>query len=301
MYKSLLLSTALVAFSGAAFADGVKFSGSADMGAVNGDAFAETQTYTDFDLDVNVGVQADNGLTFGATFDLDGEQTKIDDEQLSVFVSGDFGRVTVGDVKGALAHTLADSTDTGSAGTIDDTEKTHFGAIGDYADGVNGEEVLRYDYARDAFALSASAEIDETGAQDTAFAFAGSYATNAAGVDMTVAAGIQNTDAGDATGVTVKAQLAEGLVASAGYTAMDMGATDGTHLAAGIGYTMGAITTHANYGRYSVDGAEDVTGFGLAASYDLGASAAVKAGYSVSDDGVNAKEDRFSMGVGFKF
>ena len=302
MYKTFLLTTALVAFSGAAFADGVKFSGSADMGIVDGDAYAEANVYTDFDLNVDVDATADNGMVFGATFDLDGEQTKVDDEKLSVFASGTFGKITAGDVKGAMSHTMANSTKTGNAGTIDDAEMMHAGANHDFADGISGEQVLRYDYARDAFTVSASTERDDTGVNEPSYAFAGSYGLTAAGMDMTVAAGYQKVDGGvRATGVTVKADLADGLVASAGYTKFDDASIDADHIAAGIGYQIGSITTHANIGRYSVDGMEDVTGYGMSASYDLGGSAAIKAGYSISDDGVNPKTDKMSFGVGFKF
>jgi outer membrane protein OmpU len=293
MYKSLLLSTALVAFSGAAFADGVKFDGSANMGMK--DEGAGWYMDTDFDLNVKAGAEADNGLSFGIAADLDGDSTKKDDEGFSMFVSGDFGKITGGHgIKGALGHTLADSTKTGNAGSFAQFEQTHLGA--DFA----SEAAARYDYSRDAFTISVSTATPAVDGMDDNYAFAGSYGLKAGGFDMTVAAGVEK-GATDKTGVTVKADLAEGFVASAGYTKLDSGIAEATHLAAGIGYEMGALSTHANFGRYSADGAEDTTGFGISAAYDLGGGAAAKLAYAVSDDGVNPKTDKMSVGVGFKF
>ncbi|MDA7428342.1 porin [Primorskyibacter aestuariivivens] len=73
MKKILFATTALVATAGIASAD-VALTGSAEMGIIGGDFDGdaiETQFHTDIDVTFTMSGEADNGLTFGASIDLD--------------------------------------------------------------------------------------------------------------------------------------------------------------------------------------------------------------------------------------
>ncbi len=75
MKKVLFASTALVAFTGAAAAD-VTLSGRAEMGIYNPfvaapGANSGWQFFTDIDVTFTMSGETDNGLTFGASVDLD--------------------------------------------------------------------------------------------------------------------------------------------------------------------------------------------------------------------------------------
>ncbi len=74
MKKVLLASTALVMTAGVAAAQGVELSGYAEIG-VKGteDNFGRSTEvfHHDFDVKITLSGETDNGLTFGATIDLD--------------------------------------------------------------------------------------------------------------------------------------------------------------------------------------------------------------------------------------
>lgn len=73
MKKILFATTALVATAGIASAD-VALTGSAEMGIIGGDVDGdalETQFHTDIDVTFTMTGESDNGLTFGASIDLD--------------------------------------------------------------------------------------------------------------------------------------------------------------------------------------------------------------------------------------
>jgi len=163
MKKVLLTSTALVAFAGAAAAE-VTLSGWAEMGVVGGKDQA-TQFFQDVDVDFTLTGEADNGLTFGANVDLD-EAGNLGDpfsnQGVDIFVSGEFGTVTLGDTDSAFSWAVGNIADWNDPGTIDDSETGHFGyqedfLTGRYYDG----QVLRYDYTYDAFGFAVSLEQDD--------------------------------------------------------------------------------------------------------------------------------------------
>lgn len=71
MKKILFATTALVATAGAASAE-IALSGSAEMGILGGGRYGDTtQFHTDIDVTFTMSGEADNGLTFGASIDLD--------------------------------------------------------------------------------------------------------------------------------------------------------------------------------------------------------------------------------------
>ena len=313
MKKVLFASTALVAFGGAAVAD-VALTGRAEMGIFDADAVSTggvvtgtgTQFFTDIDVTFTMSGETDNGLTFGASVDLDeggavsaATQNNADDGGATIFVSGGFGTVTMGDTDGALDWALTEAGNVGNPGSIADDETSHAGYLGSYLDGGNDGQILRWDYTSGAFGVAVSLEDDNgsnAAGSDVGYAVGFKYALDLSGTTVNFGLGYQKaagvavapaTDQASAIGVSVSANFANGLSAGVTYTDMDNLPAD-SHVGIGIGYTTGAFSVHANYGEFSGDtGFADVDGFGIAAAYDLGGGAVVHFGYGDGDN-VNA-------------
>ncbi|MEM1428035.1 MAG: porin [Pseudomonadota bacterium] len=176
MKKVLLASTALVAFAGAAAAE-VSISGNAEMGIVGGsaegtifdedagefrdfDVTAPAQFFNDVDVDFDMSGETDGGLAFGASVDLDEAPNlgnELDDMGITVFISSDFGTLTMGDTDGALDFVTQDM-GIGNPGSINDAETEHLGYLGAWLDGSGDGQIVRYDYTFDAFTFALSVE-----------------------------------------------------------------------------------------------------------------------------------------------
>jgi len=311
MKKVLFATSALVASAGIASAQGVELSGHAEMGIIGGSGI-ETQFHTDIDVKFTMSGETDNGLTFGATIDLDEEggfgNTNGGPE--SVFISGSFGTLTMGDTDGALDWAL---TEVGMGGAIADDHTAHGGYNGNSrADGQQDGQIARYDYSFGDFAFAVSAEIDDAGADDPSFGIGAKYSGDMGGVTLGVGVGYQSYENGsgthDAFGVSLSAKMDNGLSMVVNYSDMgdtDAGGVDESHWGVGIGYTMDALTFAANYGVYE-EGASQQDGFGLAVNYDLGGGAVVQFGYGSTGScgvyaGCVADSNTFSLGVAMSF
>lgn len=106
MKKLLIASTALVASAGFASAD-ITLGGSANAGVKYNGGWdtKSTRLHYEIDFDVIASGTTDGGLTFGASVDLDAEITSSTGNQSTnevkdpeVFISGDFGILTVGNL-----------------------------------------------------------------------------------------------------------------------------------------------------------------------------------------------------------
>ena len=327
MKKLLLASTALVAFAGAAAAE-VALSGSAEMGVIGGDN-VETQFHTHVDVTFTLSGETDGGISFGASVDLD-EAVKItssNSDPVAIFISGDFGTLTMGDTDGALDWALTEAS-VGNAGSITDDETGHAGFLGSYLDGAYDGQILRYDYSFGDFAAAFSVELDDAVvARDEGFAIGARYRFNFGGGSVNIGAGYQvatvqagylpgNMDVAfigaygadteiTAIGVSAAVSLDSGLQASLSYTDFDESATGGFyHLGLSAGYTFDAITVSANYGMYEGDNAAlwDVVGYGFAAAYDLGGGLSAHFGYGYSDYFSGADTfNTWSLGLAMSF
>jgi outer membrane protein OmpU len=292
MKKVLFATTALVAFAGAAAAD-VSVSGSAEMGIAGGDG-AETTFFQSVDIRFSMTGETDNGLSFGATVDADdlvdmGLQGNDPVDQggqfadYSVFISGNFGTLTMGDTDGAYDWALTE-VNAGSPGSIADDETSHGGYNGNAGyDGDHQGQVLRYNYSVGSLGFAVSAEIDETGADDAIFGLGFRYGIDFAGGTVNLGLGYQSGDhanVDDIIGVSASVSMDMGLTATINYSEGDLtlGGVNETHTAIGVSYEFDAITLHANWGRYDANGAED-DGYGFAAGYDLGGGASILLGY----------------------
>ena len=349
MKKVLLTSTALVMASASlAFAD-VSLSGEAEMGVVGGsvnvtnaagEEFDETiqaQFWNDVDVTVGLSGETDGGLAFGAAVELfdvqDDTSSPLGEGDWAVFISSDFGTLTLGDTDGALDFVTADM-GFANPGSINDAETGHLGYLGAWLDGSGDGQILRYDYSFDAFTFAVSLEqgsgSDELadGDDDLTWAIGAGYDFEFGGGSAGVSLGYQYSDngsisvGGDADGQVINISLNAGEVAATAvgasveldggfgaaitYTMFDFDEGDDvTHIGIGGGYSFDAFSVHANYGQWDADDVS-VTGWGISAGYDLGGGASLLAGYGSSDTDVDDSEvdistESYSFGLSFAF
>ena len=266
MKNILLTTTALVAFAGAAAADGhtsVSFSGAASaeynsLGGFN----------TDADLDATMSAELDNGLTVSTTLSFD---------------TANFESIADGTVAGSL--TL--SSDTASLTFGNDITSASFSAVGDtiaFGDGEDGIQGVIGSYtmgaatlfvsmpiaAKATEVLSTDIEVGVTaavGAMTVGLAmadsdFVGKVSGTAAGASFTVAAGSVD----DENKWDVSVAYPVGAV-TVGYTVDDSEAWEASAAYAADG--LSAKVTYASASEtYKVEG-----------SYDMGNGAVVNAGY----------------------
>ncbi|NDK35533.1 porin [Rhodovulum sulfidophilum] len=224
MKKVLFATTALVASAGFAAAD-ITFSGNAEMGIVGGGKDAPgvstykgngddstTEFNNDFTLTVVGSGQTDSGLSFGISVDFstDAEpdangNVSLDNE--AVFISGDFGTLTLGEIDGAVDKQLTEVNNAIGQYSIGDDETVHAGFQGSYGDGAYDNQILRYDYAFGDFGFSASMELNDDKAEDededrlasdadNGYALAISYNTDMGGVGLGFGLGYQYLEVG---------------------------------------------------------------------------------------------------------
>ena len=330
MKKILFASTALVAFGGAAAAE-VALSGRAEIGIVKTSSF-DAQFFQDIDVTFTMSGETDNGLTFGASVDLDeggdgsdASDVNTEDGGATVFISGSFGTVTMGDTDGAMDWALTEAGNVGNPGSINDDETEHAGHLGAYLDGFgnNDGQILRYDFTAGDFGVAISLESDDgvtgntitgtqaatTGTDGYGFAIGLKYNLDLSGTDVALGLGYQEAEdggvTGKAVGISASATFNNGLSAGITYTDFDKVTAGGqgvdNHVGIGVGYSTGALSLHANYGTFDVnDGSGNRDGFGVAAAYDLGGGAVVHFGYGDSTrSGADAKTASLGLGLSF--
>ena len=296
MKKVLFATTALVASTGFASAQ-VAVSGSAEMGVNDtGAAGAVLQFFQDIDVTFSMSGETDGGLSFGAAVDLDestgsaalGDTT--DDGGVAIFISGDFGTLTMGDTDGAMDWALAEPNAAGDPGSIDDAETSYSGYSGAYLDGSYDGQIVRYDNTFGDFAFAVSVEADETGVADTGFAVGGRFSV----ADLTIGLGYQEESMGvarDLVGASIS-WASNGFSVAANYASGSSGAMDMSIAGLGLGYAMDAWSAHINFMETEV-GAVKLGGAGLAIGYNLGGGASLL--FGANDEG----QYSFGLSMGF--
>lgn len=297
MKKVLLATTALVAFAGAAAAE-VSLSGSAEMGIANDGS--ETLFFQSVDVRFRLTGETDGGLTFGATVDmedaidsgLNGEDNIDvwgDFADFTVFVSGSFGTLTLGDTDGAFDWAL---TEVAMGTAIFDDHTAHSGYSGNGGfDGDYNGQVARYDYSFGDFAVAVSLEVDPV--LDPQYGIGLRYSADVGGIELGVGAGFQSSDVDDVAGISISA-ASGGITGVLNYSEAD-NAYD-SHMAIGVGYETGALLVHANYGEYDYGGFTE-SGMGVVVNYDLGGGAVVAVGFGDSEFG----DSTWSAGLSMSF
>ena len=302
------------------------------MGVVGGSDM-QTQFWTHVDVNFSLSGTTDNGLTFGASVDLD-EADNINgdgNDGVAIFLSGNFGTVTMGDTDGALDWAMTEMV--GNPGSIADNETTHGGYAGSFLDGAYDNQILRYDTTIGGLGFAASVELDDSGDRDEGVAVGIRYSV--AGLNLglgyqsaTVAASstgslsvagaciddcIINFVPGgyqldvDVLGISANYSMGS-VVAGVSYATYDATYADGTgemdQVVLSLGYSMDAISVGVNWaqmdGSFTVGGSTyliDQEGWGAAAAYDLGGGAALHLGYGSAQGG----DDTWSFGLAMSF
>lgn len=357
MKKILLATTALVGFTGAAAAE-VTLSGYAEIGIAGGDV-NPVQFWDDFDVTFTLSGETDSGLSFGATMDLDevgddcGTGATIftntstiagvgvcqggdgifangggDTEEHSVWVSGSFGKVSLGDIDGAVDWAVPEIY-MGTA--LADDFSTHAGAYWNTGlDGIYDGQVARYDYSFGDFGVAFSMEMDDgplgssvvtvttTGGStfttpyvygDPAWGLGFNWTGDLSGTTVSAGIGYQSNGSLDVVALGVDVDLTGGFSFNLGYADGNLFASnvDTNWWGIAAGYQTGPMLFQVNWGEYSDDQANGYTGtdgWGFVANYDLGGGAVAMLGYG-NGDGVGGlgggDTSTWSAGLGLSF
>lgn len=293
MKKVLIASTALILVAGAAAAE-VKVSGSARMGVIydGSDAAFSSRVRIVFDGSG----ETDGGLAFGASMraDQDGgngndagsTKSGTNNGDSTVFVSGAFGKLTMGDTGNAVDSLLGQVSGAGY-GPYDAVQEIAF-----VSRDVTGAS---YEYSTGAltFVLGLGQPTDDAivDANDDFYSAAVKYAAGSYSVGL----GYEKNDTNSA--VTLVGSATFGAATVKAKAVQQDVAADDTAYALSVDYAMGATTLTAfmaNNRNFAAGSGDDTMGIG--AAYDLGGGAALKG--AIQDDGTNTIAD---LGVTFSF
>ncbi|OWY00743.1 hypothetical protein B6V75_17490 [Thioclava sp. F1Mire-8] len=324
MKKVLFATTALVFSAGIAAAE-VSVGGDGRMGVVyNGSDW-------NFSSRIRVSFTAsgttDGGLEFGGSVRADQASAATSGTAASVYISGAFGKLSMGDVVGAPEALFGDLPEVGYT-DLDGAGLKNVGTLGGrnnmganeipYLTGDNGGNVLGnttttgsstssgpnllYTGTFGAFSVAASMSDGKTGSVDQSqeYALAAAYTFG----NYTVGAGYEVVDPVGG-GANWKQAMISG-VAQFGNTSVKAYYADGSgdnnlDKGYGIGATsvFGAtsVMAYVNYAKDSA-GAEG-TAYGLGAAYDLGGGASIVGG--VADSDIAGTDTQADLGVKFSF
>ena len=198
----------------------------------------------------------------------------------SVFISGAFGKLSMGHVSGV-----------GMTGLGDLNESTFIGN----GDGATDPSAL-YEYSTGDLTIYASTTNPGPDAAATADAY--SVAAKYALGDYTVALGyesVNNATSDDHIIAGFSATFGAATV-KANYGMANVGAIEGNQYAVSVDYKFDAVTVTAYYNNKEDIGAQEA--YGLGASYDLGGGASVVGGYVKNQ---TTDEDAYDLGVSMSF
>ena len=314
MKKFLLATTALVGFAGAAAAD-VKVGLTAEFGVSNRDG-AGTQLHQGYNVKFSGSAETDGGLAFGASTRLDMDATSEENQNPAgdagtVFISGAFGKLTMGDTDGGFDWAMAEHS---FITNLTDEISTHAGFDTHSGfDGKQDDQVLRYEYTMGDMSLAASyeqANNGDTSDLSDSMGLGVKYKMAMGTTSVALGLGYQTGTNGTATtstdgsvvGGSVTASMENGLTLGLSYASYsfdstdvsgaDSTAEDFTTTGIAVSYTAGAMTVAANWGEKDFDTSADADGWGAGVNYDLGGGAVVQAGMY---------EDGYSVGLGMSF
>jgi outer membrane protein OmpU len=326
MKKVLLASTALVLSAGVAAAD-MTLSGDGRMGVRSLFGSDEVGFTSRFRAIFTGSGETDGGLAFGGTIradnaggvsfeNLDGDNTITSDEIFagggaagvagSVFISGDFGTLTMGDVAGAPEAAVGDVAFTSLTGLGDYNEMLY---LSNFAS--SSRSAARYDYSFGDFGVHVSADNPYDAINDTSrdtWGIAGTYAGDLfqAGLGFEQSGG-DGSPTGDTDhwigGVTV---TVAGIAFEVAYGSAS-GDAEGEQYAVSASYTWDATTISGYYSDKSdleLNGAQVPNAYeawGIGASYDLGGGAAVRGGYADRSGGPGDDGSSYDFGIVMTF
>ncbi|MCX7286029.1 MAG: porin, partial [Rhodobacterales bacterium] len=278
--KKLLLATSILAGTASIAAAEITFSGDARMGILNDFQFDDTLTDdTGFTsrarLAITMSGETDSGLSFGASFRADNSSSAANGLAGSVFLSGAFGKLSMGDVDGAAQSALGQVDGVGLTGLGDYNEVLYIGAGGALG---NNDDSTDFDTLDGTASLAG----DPTALYE--------YSTNGFGIyvsvtqpnyefdDVALGSGVGE---GDAYALGINYAF-EGYKVGFGYESLDVNEVGGPaslgidHWIIGADANWGDFTMKARYGEASIDetsSSADITQYAISGTYAMDALA----------------------------
>lgn len=313
--KKLLLTSAILAASAGFAAADVTLSGSARMGVIDDFGPGNSGFTSRARVEFTLSGETDTGLSFGASFRADNASDANNGDAGSVFMSGAFGKLTMGDIDGAAQQAVGDVDGVGLTGLSDLNEAVYLhnalNDIFDDADIGNFDPSVAYEYSTGAFTgiISVSNPDNVKDDPDTlpnedlldidpVFALGLKYAAG----DYTFSLGYESQNDLDIDHVILGATANFGAVAlKANYGRLSFLGSDADQFHISATYTADALAVTAFYSdeeELGVIGFGNGNAYGLGASYDLGGGAKVVGGYAKND---TDDTDAFDLGVSFSF
>jgi len=287
MKKVLFATTALIATAGVASAD-IGISGDGRMGIVNTEATGNNDNETQFNSRLRISFTAsgttDAGIAFGGGVRADNADDGAAGTGGSVYVSGDFGKITMGDV--GSAHESATGDLAGVGYTMSSNEMG-------YAGGGNDEGVA-WSYTVDNLTLYASMGQPQASSANNESGFGLSYTM--AGVTLGV--GTADDGATEETSASIRAT-----VGGVGITAIVMDRDNDTSVSGETGLSLSyAVDSNLSVAAFTRStenvGAADRDYTGVGFSLNLGGGATLAGGYTQGGGGSNSLD---AMDLGLKF
>ena len=278
--KKILLATTVLAASATVAAAEVTVSGNGYMGIADqftGDIALQSRIRIAF----TASGETDGGLAFSGSIRADNAAGGAAGTAGSVFISGAFGKLSMGDVDGAATAAVGHVAGVGYTGLGDLNEST-------YIAGGTKESAL-YEYS--AGSLTFYASIGQTSAATTPWSVAVAYAADG----YTFALGYEDNDNGSDHIIAGASATMSNITLKAVYGTAS-GTINGNQWGLSATYAQDAMAATVFYTDDSEVGG--VEAYGIGASYDLGGGATVKGGYVRNQ---TASTDGFDLGVTFSF
>ena len=298
MKKILLATTLLAASTGFAAAE-VTLSGDARMGVLSGFDVASTPLVDEGRLvfesrarvKFTLSGSTDGGLEFGASFRAQDAASASSGKKGSVFISGAFGKLSMGDVDDAANTAVGQVSGVGLTGLGDLNEATYI------AGGIKPSAL--YEYSTGDLTIYASVGSPVIAAVSTTpYSVAAKYALG----DYTVALGYEDNDVGTTHIIGGVSATFGAATLKAIYGSAD-GVIKGDQYAVSVDYKADALTVTAFYSNKDLVTLPATSSiiqeaYGIGASYDLGGGASVVGGYSQN---LTTDQGSYDLGVSMSF
>lgn len=288
--KKLLLATTVLAASATVAAAEVKVSGNGYMGIgnfFNGNVVTGVGEDDELELKSRIRIvftasgETDGGLSFGGSIRADNAAAGAGGTAGSVFISGAFGKLSMGDVDGAANAAVGHVDGVGYTGLSDLNESTFIGG--------GTKESALYEYSTGGLTFYAS--VGQTNVAATPWSVAVKYSMDG----YSFALGYEDNDAGTDHVILGASASFSNITVKANYGTAS-GVIDGDQWALSATYSQDALSATAFYTDDSELGG--VEAYGLGFGYGLGGGATVKGGYVKNK---TANTDGFDLGVTFSF
>jgi outer membrane protein OmpU len=309
--KKVLLATSVLAMTAGFASAEVTVSGTARMGVIADFGDADPAFTSRVRIIFTASGETDSGLSFGAT--VRNDQSGVGNTENGdsvVYISGAFGKLSMGDVDGAAAAAVGQVDPVGLTGLSDLNEIAYI--LG------NEDTSALYEYSTGSIGLYFSAQPNDGNSN---FGVGANYTMG----DYKFGIGYENVEDGSTPGSGWPDKIGFSPFFGNGATQVVLGADatfgpvtakvrfaryDEDNIDAGmdqaalsVTYTADALAVTGFYSNFrGTDGydGDDADFYGVGASYDLGGGATVVGGYSSADYGAGS-DDAFDLGLSFSF